>query len=277
MGNNETVLSINNLSFYFQGSRPDETQEIFSNISIDVSKGEVIGIVGLSGCGKTTFGKALINYFAISGINHKLLGDVYYITQSKEYRVNSKEYRRKFKVPPIQMIYQDPKISLNPKMPVAKQLRESLTLNNKKIDDDIWNKLINEFQLRDFLNKTPENISGGQRRRVGIAKILASLSTLPDEIPKIIIADEPVASLDASIKNEIMDRIVQLKKWGYSIIIISHDISLIKREANIIYVMDEIRHEIVEIWDPKNNHTENVTKELDDDSKFINQYFSATR
>ena len=168
------------------------------------------------------------------------------------------------------MVFQDPRTSLNMKMPVYDQLKESILLKYKKnninainIDKDIKD-LASKLKISEKLLKyLPTDMSGGQRRRFGLAKIMAM-------DPKIIIADEPVASLDVSIKEQIMDVIFDLNKIdNVSLVIISHDISLLMKRAHRILVMHE--GELVEAWDPKSPPVHQATKDLLDDSNYVNE------
>ena len=130
--------------------------------------------------------------------------------------------------------------------------------------NELVQQLSSEMYIEDLLDKKPENISGGQRRRFGIAKIL-SLE------PDLILADEPVASLDVSIKYEILEVLYKLRKKGITLIMISHDISLLENYADLIFIMDN--GEIVEEWNPKTAKVPSIGKarELVADSNFVNQ------
>ena len=130
--------------------------------------------------------------------------------------------------------------------------------------NELVQKLSSELYIEDLLDKKPENISGGQRRRFGIAKILALE-------PDLILADEPVASLDVSIKYEILEVLYKLREKGITLIMISHDISLLENYADTIFIMDD--GEIVEEWNPKTTKVPSMEKaqELVADSNFVNQ------
>ena len=180
------------------------------------------------------------------------------------------------------MIFQDPKTSINLKMTVRNLIKESLKLssNNNNIHAKLLSIANQLFIDEELLDKKAKNLSGGQRRRVGIAKIIAGLSTLPEDVPKLIIADEPVASLDASIKHEIMKCLVALKDEGYTVIIISHDIQLVHKVSDTIMVIDNSSTndslvnpgKLIEIWDPTTDPVEEKTKELLSHSEEINSF-----
>ena len=273
------ILSIKNLSFYYNNISSDLNNKswikIFKDISIDINKGNVIGIAGKSGCGKTTLAKSIVNYHKLSGlyINNK----DYKINGSITYNGNIDILSNKYKSinpPPIQMVFQDPRTSLNMKMSLYSQLKESFKLNfknrnlsNNEIDNEINNIAI-KFKIQDNLYSTPEQLSGGQRRRFGLAKIVSCN-------PKVIIADEPVSSLDVSIKRDIMNVLFDLKKQGITIVIISHDISLLKNNSDYIYIMEN--GSIVEKWNTTSKPLASETKKLNNDSSFVNEFITGLK
>ena len=271
---NNNIIEISNLSFAYSKMdtghlSQDKNQNILKNISINIKRKSIVGIAGKSGCGKTTLGKIITNYFKYSSLKPQKSGDIVYINQSgKKFNIESNEFENEFEISPIQMIFQEPKTSLNMKMNLKKQLSEAILLNNNKINkkdmNELVQKLSSELYIEDLLDKKPENISGGQRRRFGIAKIL-SLE------PDLILADEPVASLDVSIKYEILEVLYKLREKGITLIMISHDISLLENYADTIFIMDD--GEIVEEWNPKTSKGPSMEKarELVADSNFVNQ------
>ena len=271
---NNNIIEISNLSFAYSKMdtghlSQDKNQNILKNISINIKRKSIVGIAGKSGCGKTTLGKIITNYFKYSSLNPQKSGDIVYINQSdKKFNIESNEFENEFEISPIQMIFQEPKTSLNMKMNLKKQLCEAISLKNNKINERDMNELVqklsSELYIEDLLDKKPENISGGQRRRFGIAKIL-SLE------PDLILADEPVASLDVSIKHEILEVLYKLREKGITLIMISHDISLLENYADTIFIMDD--GEIVEEWNPKTAKGPSMEKaqELVADSNFVNQ------
>ncbi len=271
---NNNIIEISNLSFAYSKMDTghlfqDKNQNILKNISINIKRKSIVGIAGKSGCGKTTLGKIITNYFKYSSLKPQKSGDIVYINQSgKKFNIESNEFENEFEISPIQMIFQEPKTSLNMKMNLKKQLSEAILLKNNKINKKDINKLVqklsSELYIEDLLDKKPENISGGQRRRFGIAKILALE-------PDLILADEPVASLDVSIKHEILEVLYKLREKGITLIMISHDISLLENYADTIFIMDD--GEIVEEWNPKTAKGPSMEKaqELVADSNFVNQ------
>ena len=268
----KSILKIKNLSFDYKSldiSSSNYWVNIFDDVNIDIKEGSIIGIAGKSGCGKTTLGKAIVNYHHLFGsyrINkdYRLNGDIIY---NENLYVNTDEYK-KINPPPIQMVFQDPRTSLNMKMSLYEQLSESFKLkfaySKDKLDQKI-NEIADNFKIKNHLSSNPLNLSGGQRRRFGLAKIVSSN-------PKVIIADEPVASLDVSIKRDIMNILFNLKKQKMTIVVISHDIALLQEKADYIYVFDNGK--IVEKWNPKEQPKEKETLNLINDSNYVNEFIS---
>ena len=274
------ILDIKNLSFRYKNPNNDEWKTVFENINFSINKGSVIGIAGESGCGKTTLAKAIVNYHILSGArknkDYQIDGDVVFYKDSNPYSIFNKSYYKKFSPPPIQMVFQDPRTSLNMKMKLYDQLKESVKLNSNIPPHEIENEIMRiseNYKIEDQVkrNATPENLSGGQRRRFGLAKIISSN-------PEIIIADEPVSSLDVSIKQEIMTELFKLAKdQGITIIIISHDIALLKR-TDVIYVMDNGKMVDPPWVEPsKNLPKETKTIQLNNDSMYVNQFIKSLK
>ena len=262
----ESVLEVQQLTTRFMVTsglfnRPIAQVHAVESISFDLKEGETLSLVGESGCGKTTTGRTII------GLEPTTSGDVYY--RGRETRTYQGKEQRALRQK-LQMVFQDPRTSLNMKMEVEKQLRESFNLKNgskyfikDKYDEEIQ-ELAKLFKIENQLLSTPLNMSGGQRRRFGLAKIMAMS-------PKIIIADEPVASLDVSIKEQMMKIIFDLNKQsGVTLLIISHDISLLTKHADKICVIDNGL--LVESWDTKSKPVHPATIKLLDDSNYVNQF-----
>tara|TARA_B100001029_G_scaffold69757_1_gene56763 strand:- start:186 stop:1055 length:870 start_codon:yes stop_codon:yes gene_type:complete len=219
------------------------------NVSFDLLKGETLGIVGESGSGKSTLGKAILNVLKLTAPDVKINGKISVIENSKEtelLRLNRKEikpYRRN-----IQMIFQDPYSSLNPRMLVKDIIKEPLDINTSLTNSEKKEKvdwLLDKVGLTpEQASRYPHEFSGGQRQRIGIARSLAT-------DPEIIIADEPVSALDVSIQAQIINLMMDLQEeFNLSIIFIAHDLSVVKHISDRVGVM--YLGELVEINETKN-------------------------
>lgn len=186
-----------------------EKKEILKNISFDVKEGEIFSIVGQSGAGKSTIGKILL------GIEKEDSGEIVFLSRPLEKR----------KVQEIQMVFQDPYSSLNPAMKIGSILEEPLKVNGIKDKDERRRRvkaMLKEIGLdENSEDKYPSELSGGQRQRVviGAAMILN---------PKLVVCDEPVASLDLSIQNQILNLIRKFnREYRTTFIFISHDLGVV--------------------------------------------------
>ena len=213
-------------------------------VSFELYKGETLGIVGESGSGKSTLGNAILNVLRLTAPDVKISGkinlniDDNQIEISNLSRSESKPFRKH-----IQMIFQDPYSSLNPRMLVKDIIREPLDINtnlstNEKNEKVNW--LLDKVGLSsEQATRYPHEFSGGQRQRIGIARSLATE-------PEIIIADEPVSALDVSIQAQIINLMMDLQEeFNLSIIFIAHDLSVVKHISDRIGVM--YNGELVEI------------------------------
>ena len=228
----EIILSVRDLKKYFPikaGVLQKTVGHVkaVDGVSFDIVKGETLGIVGESGCGKSTTGRAIIRLFEKTG------GDVYF--NGKEvHSLNHKELRAIR--PKMQMIFQDPYSSLNPRMTVGQIVGEAL-LDHGIITDKIElrkkvMKTIEECGLASYhIDRYPHEFSGGQRQRIGIARALAL-------DPDFIIADEPVSALDVSIQAQIINLLMDLQKErGFTYLFISHDLSVVEHISTRVGVM----------------------------------------
>lgn len=220
------------------------------NVSFDLIKGETLGIVGESGSGKSTLGNAILNVLRLTSPEVQISGNVSLVLESEEVeflhlsRKKIKPYRKH-----IQMIFQDPYSSLNPRMLVKDIIQEPLDINtsfsqNQKKEKVEW--LLDKVGLTiEQSNRYPHEFSGGQRQRIAIARSLAT-------DPKVIIADESVSALDVSIQAQIINLMMDLQEeLNLSIIFIAHDLSVVKHISNRVGVM--YAGELVEI-----NKTDNI-------------------
>lgn len=220
-----TLLEIKNLSKIYHGKNGAKVQAL-SDVSLDITAGEVVGVVGESGCGKSTLGRSLLRLIEPSG--GQVLFEGQDIVPLKKSAL--KPMRRD-----LQIIFQDPFGSLNPRHKVGKVIGEPLDVHC------IGTKQQRQEKVRDLLDlvglpqnaidRHPHEFSGGQRQRIAIARALAL-------DPKLIVADEAVSALDVSIQSQIINLIAKLQKQlNISILFISHDLSVIRHVSDRIAIM----------------------------------------
>lgn len=226
------LLRVENLKKYFPikggvlGNKTTQHVKAVDGITFDVKKGETFGIVGESGCGKSTAGRTIMRMMEPTG------GKV--IFQGQDITNIGKDEMRKLRKD-IQIVFQDPYASLNPRMRVYKIIEEPL-INFGVTDKAERHKRVLEVAdqvglSQAQLTRLPHEFSGGQRQRIGIARALISK-------PKLIIADEPVSALDVSIQSQVLNLMKDLQKeFGLTYIFISHDLSVIKHFCDRIGVM----------------------------------------
>jgi oligopeptide/dipeptide ABC transporter ATP-binding protein len=195
-------------------------------IDLQVYPGETLGIVGESGCGKSTTGRTILRLLEPTA------GEVWF--DGKDLAKLSKEEMRRVRKD-LQMIFQDPYASLNPRMTIKQILLESLEVHGIGTPKErlrTVEEIIEVVGLRkEHLNRHPHDFSGGQRQRIGIARALVLK-------PKLIIADEPVSALDVSIQSQILNLLKDLKKeFNLTLIFISHDLSVVKHLCDRVAVM----------------------------------------
>ena len=195
-------------------------------ISFDIFKGETLGLVGESGCGKSTAGRVILQLYPATA------GKVTF--KGQDLMSLSKEELRKQR-PQMQMIFQDPQDSLNPRMTVGSIISEPLVEHGKFMGKErrerVEQLLESVGMNREFTNRYPHEFSGGQRQRIGIARAIA-LS------PEFIICDEPIAALDVSIQAQVVNLLEDLQEeYGLTYLFISHDLSMIRHIADRVAVM----------------------------------------
>ena len=241
-------------------------------VSFDLLKGETLGIVGESGSGKSTLGNAILNVLNLTAPDVQIDGKIFLnINDHSVDILNLKKDEMKKYRKHIQMIFQDPYSSLNPRMLVKDIVKESLDINstlteNEKIEKVHW--LIDKVGLSaEQSNRYPHEFSGGQRQRIGIARALATE-------PEIVIADEPVSALDVSIQAQIINLMMDLQKeFDLSIIFIAHDLSVVKHISDRVGVMN--LGELVEInetgqifSDPQHDYTKELLRAIPEPDPF---------
>jgi len=234
-----------------------------ADVSLVLNRGEILGLVGESGSGKTTLGKIIV------GLIESDKGNIFF--QNKDIKNFTQQERAK----KIQMIFQDPFASLNPRLSIGTILGEALrsryrlqvtSYKKNKIEDEVKELLNTVGMPTNILHNYPHQFSGGQRQRIGIARALAMQ-------PEILVADEPVSSLDVSVQAQILNLLLDLKeKFGLSYLFITHDLSIVNFIADHILVM--YKGKIIEEGETKkilSNPKENYTQKLRESSLTISR------
>ncbi len=223
----KTILEVKNLKKHFKIGRKTSLQAV-DNVSFEIFEGETFGLVGESGCGKSTTGRTIIRLYEATG------GEVIFDgkpVHGKKSKKEIKEFNRN-----MQMIFQDPYASLNPRMTVEDIIAEGLDIHGLVNSKDERQARVHELLEVVGLNKEhatryPHEFSGGQRQRIGIARALAV-------DPKFIIADEPISALDVSIQAQVVNLLRQLQKErGLTYLFIAHDLSMVKHISDRVGVM----------------------------------------
>ena len=223
------LIEVRNLKMYFPvgtsflGGR--KLLKAVDDVSFDLFPGETFGLVGESGCGKTTVGRSLVRLYRPTG--GQILLDGTDIAPLSERDVLP--YRRR-----MQMIFQDPYASLNPRMTVSSIIGEPMRLQGASPDaiDARVRELIEQVGLKkDHLNRYPHEFSGGQRQRIGIARALSTR-------PEFIVCDEPISALDVSIQAQVINMLEDLQReMGITYLFVSHDLSMVRHISHRVGVM----------------------------------------
>ncbi|AUJ24031.1 MULTISPECIES: ABC transporter ATP-binding protein [Virgibacillus] len=222
----KAILEVNRLKKFFEVNR-NQTLQAVNDVSFQISEGETFGLVGESGCGKSTIGRTIL------GLYHKTAGEVLY--DGKD--IHGLKENDRFKLhKKMQMIFQDPYASLNPRSTVQEIISEPMEIHRlyrhkKEIKERVY-QLLEEVGLqRDHANRYPHEFSGGQRQRIGIARALALN-------PEFIIADEPISALDVSIQAQVVNLLKKIQyEKGLTFLFIAHDLSMVKQISDRIGVM----------------------------------------
>ncbi len=251
---NDTLIEIKNLEKTYKNeqsflSPKKDSLRVLKNINLNIKKGEIVSLVGESGCGKSTLANCILKLITPEK------GEILFENENI-LNFNKKEtfeYRKK-----IQMIFQNPYSSLNPKMKIKGTLLEPLIIHKEKNKEERIEEIIELVGIsKTDLEKYPHEFSGGQRQRIAIARALILK-------PKFIVADEPVSALDVSICASIINLLIDLKeKLNLTILFISHDLNLVRYLSDKIAVMN--KGEIVEFsptMELFNNPKDDYTKFL---------------
>ena len=227
------LLEIDKLRKYFPVKtgllRKDYVQAV-QDVSLHIYKGETLGIVGESGCGKTTLGRTILRLYEPTSGKIVYNGETIFDSE-KKIAVNMLPFRRK-----MQLIFQDPSASLDPRMTVGEIVGEALDIhhltNGKAERTARINKLLEDVGLNsEHCNRFPHEFSGGQQQRIGIARALAVE-------PEFIVCDEPISALDVSIQSQVINMLEDLQKErGLTYLFIAHDLSVVRHISDRIGVM----------------------------------------
>ncbi|MCR4435028.1 MAG: ABC transporter ATP-binding protein [Clostridiales bacterium] len=227
-GDTRYLLEVRNLTKFFPvkaglGGKGTQMLKAVDDVSFSIKKGETLGLVGESGCGKTTAGRTTLRLY------EPTKGSIIFNGQDIT-GVEMKPFRKE-----MQMIFQDPYASLNPRMTVADIVGEPLDIHRiakgKERMDRIFSLLEMVGLNKEHANRYPHEFSGGQRQRIGIARALAVQ-------PQFIVCDEPISALDVSIQAQIVNMLEDLQKsLGLTYLFIAHDLSMVKHISNRVGVM----------------------------------------
>ena len=229
----DKLVEVQHLKQYFPGGGYGKHKKYIKavdDVSFYVKKGETLGLVGESGCGKTTTGRTLLRLYEPTG-GRIIYDDQVIFDSEKKIAVDMLPYRKK-----MQIVFQDPYASLDPRMTVADIIGEAIDIHklaaNKQERYDIIIEMLRKVGLNsEHANRYPHEFSGGQRQRVGIARALAVS-------PEFIVCDEPISALDVSIQAQVINMFEDLQQeLGLTYLFIAHDLSVVKHISNRIGVM----------------------------------------
>lgn len=221
----ENLIEVKNLCKYFPAGKK-RTLKAVDNVSLTIAKGETLGLVGESGCGKTTCGRTILKLYPQTS------GQIFFDGQEVS-NIKGKallNFKKR-----AQMIFQDPYSSLDPRMTIAEIISEGMTVHNHMTNQEKQekvNELLGKVGLtEDYANRFAHELSGGQRQRIGIARALAVE-------PEFIVCDEPISALDVSIQAQIINLLIKLQKENHlTYLFISHDLSVVRHISDRVGIM----------------------------------------
>ncbi len=229
MAENEYILEVKNLCQHFSSGHGKNKMVVkaVDDVSFAVRRAETFGLVGESGCGKTTTGRTIIRLYDPTG------GEVLF--DGRDISGKMTKDLRSYLTSNISMIFQDPIESLNPKMTIEEIVGEGLKVRGQKDRDEIHRQVVEMLEkvglVEEHATRYPHEFSGGQRQRIGIARAIITK-------PKLVIADEPVSALDVSVQAQVINLLNDLKdEMGLSILFIAHNLSVVKYFSDRIGVM----------------------------------------
>jgi oligopeptide transport system ATP-binding protein len=227
----ETILEVENLKKYFPiygGVLRKQVAAVHAvdGVSFDVRKGETFGLVGESGCGKTTLGRTILRLIEpTSGAAYYKGSDIFKLSRKEMLKIRLE----------MAMVFQDPYASLNPRMTIADIIGEPIDIHSLAKGAEKEKKIMELLErvglAPNHLYRYPHEFSGGQKQRIGIARALAGN-------PNMLVADEPVSSLDVSVRAQILNLLKDLQEdYGFSCLYVSHDLSTVKHMSDRVAVM----------------------------------------
>jgi len=221
----EKLIEVKNLKKYFRVGRK-QTLKAVDDVSFNINKGETLGLVGESGCGKTTCGRTVLGLYEATGGEVLFEGiDIHKLSAEKK-----RAFTRK-----AQIIFQDPYASLNPRMTVGDIIGEGINVHKLYTGKEKMDRIYKLLELvglnKEHASRFPHEFSGGQRQRIGIARALSIE-------PQFIVCDEPISALDVSIQAQIVNLLISLQKdLGLTYLFIAHDLSMVKHISDRVGVM----------------------------------------